>query len=609
MSYLVLSGIENIPKTEFENSRFLGPWCFLTMDNREYLWSKYVFTPLCSDSKEIRERSDYTSKLTKKFIEKYADELNKYHGRDYSVVFWSVLLSPWVSTAVQVIYDRYLRIKRETISNTQYKVILFPADKKLHVETTGDFKCLVSDPGFNHYIMSTIIHRLTNCPFNIIEEPGLVVDSKNAASRLQNKSNLHYYILRKLKRSVSRAAAIVFARISSFYIDAVYGINFVSQLRMSISLSLKRMSATTNKHAAEKRIPPALVVEQNTKNECNQEFEGICASLLEMLLPNIFLSDFESEEKYAKRFLKMVGSNTKHFVLGPVIGGGHDREKYIAALFRERQGKLVLTQHGSNYGTALSSPYIDDTEYSNSDYFLTWGWNKHAGYKINTVPLPSPMLSTLKRAGKEQQNENIILIGTYQRCFPHRFDSEPQPEQFLSYRDDKVEFLQSLSEPVRTNVYYRGYPVQSGAYPDEEYVKQKCDFLTLHNGKLLNDILRCKIVILDNPGTTLNIALAANIPVIAFWRDDMWGMCESSKSCFSELCEAEILYYTPSEASDFLNDNHNRIQEWWDSEPVQSARMRFCKRYASSNKNWHDIWVKEIIGLNKYDSYGYPEEP
>ena len=67
------------------------------------------------------------------------------------------------------------------------------------------------------------------------------------------------------------------------------------------------------------------------------------------------------------------------------------------------------------------------------------------------------------------------------------------------------------------DLYYRPYSKTPYSFEDLNYIKKLKKDIKVINGDLHKQILNCKLLVLDHPGTTLLIALAANIPVICFW--------------------------------------------------------------------------------------------
>lgn len=76
---------------------------------------------------------------------------------------------------------------------------------------------------------------------------------------------------------------------------------------------------------------------------------------------------------------------------------------------------------------------------------------------------------------------------------------------------------------------------EHGSLKDKQYIKDKVPWAKFCEGYLHSKMIKCKITVLDHSGTTLNIALAANVPTICFWDKDAWAMCFQAEPYFDKL--------------------------------------------------------------------------
>lgn len=107
-------------------------------------------------------------------------------------------------------------------------------------------------------------------------------------------------------------------------------------------------------------------------------------------------------------------------------------------------------------------------------------------------------------------------------------------------------------------------------------------------------MLRSRLLIIDHPTTTLNIAMAANIPTIAFWRDGAWPVCEQAKPIMNALRDCGVLFEEASDAAAQASDVWGDVSQWWTSAQVQSARRDFCDQYALTSRTWRWDWLKAL---------------
>jgi putative transferase (TIGR04331 family) len=107
-----------------------------------------------------------------------------------------------------------------------------------------------------------------------------------------------------------------------------------------------------------------------------------------------------------------------------------------------------------------------------------------------------------------------------------------------------------------------------------------------------------KVVLGTYNSTTILEILAANIPIVLYWDPNYSEIRQSEKKYFEMLFNAKILHYNPIQASKFINDNWNDIDQWWESENVQTAVKLFCKRYALTSNSALLDWRKALISIS-----------
>ena len=106
----------------------------------------------------------------------------------------------------------------------------------------------------------------------------------------------------------------------------------------------------------------------------------------------------------------------------------------------------------------------------------------------------------------------------------------PRPIQWLKYRESKKDFINSLDLDVSENLVYFPYRRGQSDLIEEAYLKNFFPTLKTGSGGLDSYMLSARLLILDCPGTTLNIAMAANVPLVCFWDKDSFPFVEKTLS-------------------------------------------------------------------------------
>lgn len=259
-----------------------------------------------------------------------------------------------------------------------------------------------------------------------------------------------------------------------------------------------------------------------------------------------------------------------------------DSYRLRLALMLARGCRLFAVQHGANYGN-LQSVGILPFEYSRHAFF-TWGWQKHQGLPVNARPLPHPLL--LRMAGRHQEREaTLLLVGTEMSALSYRLKSRPQAGSLPDYRRDKIVFLRSMAEGLAANeekarLLYRPYPAAPGALDDAPFMERALPGTEICRGNLEQSLLRCRLLVLDHYGTTLHQALAADVPLIAFWKRQAWTMEEESQRALDKLRDAGMLFDGPEEAAATALELWPKVNSWWQEPKRRAARAFWLERYA-----------------------------
>ena len=108
-----------------------------------------------------------------------------------------------------------------------------------------------------------------------------------------------------------------------------------------------------------------------------------------------------------------------------------------------------------------------------------------------------------------------------------------------------------------------------------------------------------RLCIVQTPGTTLNVAMAANAPTIGVWRRDHYPYSAQAKGFFRDLEKCKIIFYDSREAANHVNDVWDNIDDWWNNSDVQSARRMWCDQFALTSRYWWLDWAKALFDLSK----------
>lgn len=282
---------------------------------------------------------------------------------------------------------------------------------------------------------------------------------------------------------------------------------------------------------------------------------------------------------------------TPRLRVAPIAAGECAPLRQRLARWRAAGNALAHCQHGGVYGHAATPCAASVVEYS-QNIFFTWGWRSQGDAQGNFLPAPSPLLSALP--AYEGGSGQLIMVGTEMSAYGRRLDSHPTPLQFAAYRRAKKTFLEALPAEIRGRVSYRPYFPLLGTLADAEWLLPQFPEIKLCEGALSPKLLRCKLLVVDHPGTTLLEALAAGVPVVAYWDRMAWPWCPEAEAFLEKLAGCGIWQESPQAAAAHVGRTWTDPLSWWDSREARQARDEFTHEYARSG-HFHEIWT-DMLG-------------
>jgi putative transferase (TIGR04331 family) len=584
MNKLILTNLDSFEVTNKENV-FLGPWCFRDEKEREKYWDSYQFRELFVNAGEFEDASLYIRGLSERLLIEYSQKLNDLHSRNYSLEYWRILVMPWIIRSLEIFFIRYKQIKK--LSDNEYFVSIYENKHQNIFLNSRDFYNFLLGENGQYFSYSLLIDFLKPENFIISYTPEL--DKKLRTDHL--KKIERHNTLNELKRNLVHINRIILANLTGIYIDGIKGINTSDILYMSIMLLSKKQDSKENQFNFNK-----FNTESSLKIE-HKEFEEFTNTILFKLIPQSFTTRFKENEKNAKRKLLLLSKRNNLLFIGAIMGGIDSQRFFLAQYKEERKGKILISQHGGlSYGISRSFPAMAMIEYMNADYFLTWGWEKHANYQVNAIPLPSPQLS--KKIGKRKNpSKNLVMVGTQARLVNDRLASRIQTEQCMSYRKEKIKFIDSLQKKNRNNLLYRPYFSEVDSYPERNYLKEKVPSLELIENDFDKRLFEAKCVIIDHPGTTFDISISANIPTIIFWDRNSWLFTEDGEKILDILQKTKVFHPNGESAADFINSSIEDMENWWNNDETRSSIHLYQTHYARISEAWRDDWTNLISKL------------
>jgi len=560
----------------------LGPFCFADKEKIYKNWTNLQLEddPFSSlEDLKIAEKkcTDYGFYLLKGKTIFFNKKLNL----NFSDKFWKIILFPWLTYFIQTTYERQIRL---------HVFINKFEDEKIHVKLVKDNivwnfnNCLeyyyngIQNSIYNEWIFSRILENILpkNWTFEYNDRSTLYPQTLITKRQNRFKNYLKNFYLFKFKSGFSR-------------VYGVYGFIFLDYILFNLVLFFRKPK---NKYLHNNIIN---YFDNNKFANCDINWDFDFNLIFEKVIPKFILDLPIRINKFKK---EKYSFNKVNLISAAEIYHEDNDLKIKLALRYEYGEKLISVQHGGhNYGTSKFNSLANIVEY-NQYAFITWGWKEQEDYKGNFIPLPNPYLS--KFTNKYRKNNNInILVGNYMNYFFISFRGSPQSKQQLKYRDGKLVLLNNLNPDVKENLFYRPYPHLFHGYSDAEYCKDIYpelkiiyDYKDFHK-----QMWHCNLLILDHPGTTLIMALVANIPLICFWKKEHYPLSHQNENLLNEFIKFGIFHTDPEKAAKKINEVYNSTKDWWSDENIQKVRLDFLNVHGLTDKYWRKKWINYLRSI------------
>lgn len=90
---------------------------------------------------------------------------------------------------------------------------------------------------------------------------------------------------------------------------------------------------------------------------------------------------------------------------------------------------------------------------------------------------------------------------------------------------------------------------------------------------------KARFILIEGLSTSFFEALASDIPVIAFWPNNLYFFQPEYSDYFKKLEDAGLILHDASKVIDLLNKNENEIIAWWQHSNTKNARLEFLSMH------------------------------
>lgn len=572
---------------------FLGEWCKLYGRKKE--WEKLDYETLpyhWDDRKKLQRDHFYVVNLYEKVLAELSPIMNEIHSRDYPLRYWRIILGPWLSSFIEILFDRYESIRQvRELSCVEETYI-----GKFHPEywTIPDYKTFYNfalTDEFNFYIYSKCIETDGGLPYSVVAPQNSLskVPIVGGTQFEQKKRHSLIYIAKKLISSWDRLLPSFFTRTT--FVSTLFPIRHQIMLQLSLG-QLPYFGRPSENYMQDTTFDPAL--RRRVALEIGSTgFELFLSRMIGEQFPRYYLENYRALEQIALDSLPQ----RPQLIMTAVASHFDELFKFWCAHWVHRGSKFAHTQHGGAYGMWLWL-WQEDHECEISDVYYSFGWTDEQ--KPRVVPMPSIKLAGVKHL-KPKKNGYILLVhGAIPRYAYLMVNGIISASGYMRYLEEQFRFIEGLNESSRDLLVVRPYMHDYGMSQRKRF-EDRIPGVKLQTEKssMYQQMMESRLFIGTYNATNILEAFAADFPSVLFWNPNECEVRPSAAPYFDSLREVGILHDTPESAATLVNAIWDDPLVWWRQADVQKAKDEFCWLFARTSKDCIQKWAKCLRGISK----------
>lgn len=554
-----------------KNSFYIGEWCL----NKKNFFKKKLFLDIYQYSNLSKKNLEffYLNKVYRTVLDNLVKSLNKYHNKKYPKKYWEILIYRWLWNYILHLYARWEIAKKvikiykiKTVYDLNFDNKSFIPDSTIHAR---DIMTTAGNNYWNHQIFINIFKykyqkkiKIRKIILNKNFDIGKVIASLSKVLKYYNVFN-YSYNKRHFFYDISLNNKFIFC------------IKHLFKFFFKIAINIKYLNLQ-KKDNREKFY---------SFKKSNSKFEDFLNLSLEWNFPRIFLENYVKLEDI---YSKLNWPKKPRYIYSELAHNFDEVYKIYLAKKKLSGSKIVFFQHG--YGG-----YFNNSNYYNifyekkiCDKYFAWGSNLKEKKVVNTN---IHYLNSNKECSYNFSEKKEIIIELYD------FNEVPQrtPNGYLSSYDRKIitinmvnALLINLKSNIKNIINFKILN-QSNKKLIESSIKSSFSKAKFLNTEKRSHHLLSKFNLQIHLflGTGFFETMYLNFPVILIFDDKLLDKLDLNfKKMIQNLIDVNIVFESSKKASQFINNNYFKIEEWWLNKKLQYVRNKFVKIYCDSGSNF-----------------------
>ncbi|MBH10182.1 MAG: hypothetical protein CMG74_07505 [Candidatus Marinimicrobia bacterium] len=494
------------------------------------------------DINQISEAKIYCAKIYNNIFPELNHSLNKYHKISWDRQQYEKLLGNWVFNFIEILYDRWF-YPGKYLANSDELITYLSSD-------IIDFGNNCISDGFNSTINNHLMYIKDNSQLKHVFFPEKIGCLQNFEISQFNDSLIQIHNQYHLNQRRGISGWFDYNYKSWMLRGLAQDLNILLNKPVSVNVDkIWRLSLLKNKITS---------------------FSEVCKILLRIYMPIVFLEGFKALKKCADKYCFRITytANSTHFDI-PF--------KFMIANW-DNKTKLLCHQHGGGYGIDLSCQG-EKYDRSISDIFYTWGWIEDR----KTHPLPSP--PRIRKYNRKKSKKLLLTCVNYPK-YLYKLNYYHIGQNTLTLINNTINFVKITKHLNLEISYYHSdynWDVRSRFEKEDAIIPEK----SLNYGDY-------SLYICNYLGTSWLETLAANLPTICFYDQDIIAFRKAVKPHIDLLKNMGVLHTSPESAAEKVLETYRNPSLWWANSEIQEARKEFVKKYALFDDKWLVHWRDEF---------------
>tara|TARA_Y100000590_G_scaffold55884_1_gene58515 strand:+ start:13948 stop:15723 length:1776 start_codon:yes stop_codon:yes gene_type:complete len=559
---------------------FAGSWCYpkSTNDKAFILHDDKIeinYSKIDEDWKKIFE---YKNRL----FPIICSVLNDHRNENHSERYYRILIGHWFDYAIEILFNKtLLALSLKEQYDLKSFSYLFSENYSIAPYSESEFMDAHFDDRWNQALFGMILECLNFKDFKISRLSDL---KTSEFSFSKNNKNLLKNTMFKINHLFGRLSSNDDALIINSYLPIFE--------ELKLKLYLKQIPIVTSKVSYNSNF----TYDHNLRNHLTEKllsridetdtlFYAI-SQLIFFIYPIIYLEGYEDVKNFVD---KLNWPKNPKFIFTSNNFFADNIFKLWAAQKINKNIKFFVGQHGP-YWLQINS--INDQVYSSCEEItadkLICNGDENSDNKVSGLyfPISKPKKISYDKSG------NISFIVPPLAYFGYKKSwSQVYWDNFKEYEiwSNKVtKLFNSLDKDVKKFFYLRLYfHIIQHNFVNKIWQK-KIGFQNIYsnNYSIKNIYKKSRLVIICFESRSLQETMVQEIPTLVLFDKFMIKqMRKENLKNFNILKRAGILFTDFEKAVDFLNQNFNSIESWWNSQIIQKARKEFADKYSKTNKS------------------------